>query len=121
VPGRLDVGAMRRGAKALIGEHDFSSFCRRSDGSMLRRIRSIVIRVAPEERLAIRITADSFCHQMVRSLVGLLIDVGRGKRAQADVARALKARDRAAAGPVAPAKALTLVSVGYARSPFAAR
>jgi tRNA pseudouridine38-40 synthase len=117
-PGRLDVASMRRAAKSLIGEHDFSSFCRRGDGSMVRRIRSITIRPAPEELLVVRLVADSFCHQMVRSIVGLLLDVGRGKRAEGDVARALKARDRAAAGPVAPAKGLTLIEVGYRKSPF---
>ena len=117
-PGRLNVGSMRRAAKALIGEHDFSSFCRRSEGSMARRVRSITIRAPGSGELVIRVVADSFCHQMVRSIVGLLLDIGRGKRAQEDVAKALAARNRAAAGSVAPAKGLTLVEVGYARSPF---
>ena len=116
-PDHLDVGSMRRAAKALIGEHDFSSFCRRGEGSMTRRVRSIAIR--PDgDQLVLRVIADSFCHQMVRSMVGLLLDVGRGKREPADLARALAARDRAAAGPVAPAKGLVLVEVGYSRSPF---
>jgi tRNA pseudouridine38-40 synthase len=119
-PGDLDLASMRRAAKALVGEHDFSSFCRRGEGSMVRRIRSITIRSAGE-RLVVRLTADSFCHQMVRSIVGLLLEVGRGKRPASDTARALKAKDRAAAGPVAPAKGLSLIEVGYARSAFAAR
>ena len=87
---------------------------------MVRNLRSITFKRS-EDRLTIRVVADSFCHQMVRSIVGLLLDVGRGKRAPEDVAKALKARNRAAAGPVAPAKGLTLVEVGYARRPFRPR
>ena len=116
-PGPLNVGSMRRAARALIGEHDFSSFCRRGEGSMVRRLRSIAIR-SDGERLTVRVVADSFCHQMVRSIVGLLLDVGRGKRVPDDAGRALRAKDRSKAGPVAPAKGLTLIEVGYARSPF---
>jgi tRNA pseudouridine38-40 synthase len=117
-PGPLNVGSMRRAAKALIGEHDFSSFCRRGEGSMVRRVRSITIRTPEPERLVVRIVADSFCHQMVRSIVGLLLDVGRGKRLTEDAEKALLAKDRARAGPVAPAKGLVLVEVGYPRRPF---
>jgi tRNA pseudouridine38-40 synthase len=116
-PGLLDVAAMRRAAKALIGEHDFSSFCRRGEGSMVRHLRAITIRRGGDQ-LTIRMTADSFCHQMVRSIVGLLLDVGRGRRRAEEASRALEARDRAAAGPVAPAKGLMLVEVGYPRRPF---
>jgi len=117
-PGRLNVGSMRRAAKALIGEHDFSSFCRRGEGSMVRRVRSITIRAPEPGRLVIRVVADSFCHQMVRSIVGLMLEVGRGKRPSEDAGRALDARDRSAAGPVAPAKGLVLVEIGYPRAPF---
>jgi len=118
LPGPLDVRAMRSGAKAFVGEHDFSSFCRRGEGSLVRRVRSITVSTPAPERLVIRVVADSFCHQMVRSLVGLLLDIGRGKRHASDGRKALAARDRAAAGPVAPAKGLILRSVAYARSPF---
>jgi tRNA pseudouridine38-40 synthase len=117
-PGPLNVGSMRRAAKALIGEHDFSSFCRRGDTSMVRRVRSITIRAPQSGELVIRVVADSFCHQMVRSIVGLLLDIGRGKRVTKDVTVALRAKNRAAAGSIAPAKGLTLVEVGYERTPF---
>jgi tRNA pseudouridine38-40 synthase len=116
--GRLNVGSMRRAARALIGEHDFSSFCRRGKTSMVRRVRSITIRAPEPERLVIRVVADSFCHQMVRSIVGLLLDVGRGKRRAEDAAKALAARDRSKAGTVAPAKGLVLIDVGYRKNPF---
>ncbi len=121
VPGPLDLRAMRAAARALIGEHDFSSFCRRGEGSMVRRVRSITVAPQADGVLLVRVIADSFCHQMVRSIVGSLLDVGRGKRRPDDVVRALAARDRAAAGPVAPAKGLTLVEVGYSRRPFRMR
>jgi tRNA pseudouridine38-40 synthase len=118
VPEPLDLPAMRSAAKAFIGEHDFSSFCRRGEGSLVRRVRSITVSTPAPDRMVIRVVADSFCHQMVRSAVGLLLDVGRGKRVASDARKALLARDRAAAGPVAPAKGLILRSVVYARSPF---
>jgi tRNA pseudouridine38-40 synthase len=114
---RLDLKAMRAASRLLLGEHDFASFCRSGEGTSRRRLRSMAF-VAREERLVIRVAADSFCQQMVRSLVGTLVQVGEGVRAPDDVARVLEARDRADAGPVAPAKGLTLVSVGYSRDPF---
>ena len=117
IPEPLDLRAMRTAAKAFVGEHDFSSFCRRGDVSLVRRVRSITVSTPGPERLVIRVIADSFCHQMVRSLVGLLLDVGRGKRPASGARKALLARDRAAAGPVAPAKGLKLVTVRYGRAP----
>lgn len=118
VPERLDLRAMRAAAKAFIGEHDFSSFCRRGQGTLVRRVRSIALSTPAPERLVIRVVADSFCHQMVRSLVGLLLEVDRGRRPASEAGKALAARDRAAAGRVAPAKGLILRSVAYARRPF---
>jgi tRNA pseudouridine38-40 synthase len=120
-PERLDLRAMRAAAKAFIGEHDFSSFCRRGEGSLVRRVRSISIATPARGRLVIRVIADSFCHQMVRSLVGLLLEIGRGKRAIGDARKALAASDRAAAGPVTPAKGLSLVEVRYPRNLFGMR
>lgn len=115
LPGDLDLKAMRSAAKAFVGEHDFASFCRRGEGSMVRMVRSISFATPAPSRMVVRVIADSFCHQMVRSLVGLLLDIGRGKRPAGDAKRALRARDRAAAGPVAPAKGLVLKTVGYPR------
>ncbi|MGH2784774.1 MAG: tRNA pseudouridine(38-40) synthase TruA [Actinomycetota bacterium] len=118
VPGELDLAAMRSAAKAFVGERDFSSFCRRGEGSLVRRVRSIAFSAPAPGRLVIKVVADSFCHQMVRSLVGLLLEIGAGKRAPGDARRALAARDRGAAGPVAPAKGLVLRSVAYPRAPW---
>ena len=113
----LDVLAMRHAAKGFLGEHDFSSFCRRGEGSMVRRVKSITIKRAGDD-LIVRVVADSFCHQMVRSIVGFLLEVGRGKRDPDEVQMVLARRERAAAGPVAPAKGLALVEVGYSRRLF---
>jgi tRNA pseudouridine38-40 synthase len=112
------VQRMRAGARALVGEHDFSTFCRKAQGSLVRRLRRVAIVTAGDE-LTFRLEADSFCQQQVRSMVGLLLDVGRGKREPADVGVALAARDRAAAGQVAPARGLHLVRVEYKPDPFA--
>jgi tRNA pseudouridine38-40 synthase len=117
VPGPLSLSATRAAARALIGEHDFSSFCRRGEGSMVRRVRAITFTPRGDE-LIVKIKADSFCHQMVRSIVGLLLDVGVGKREPGDVGKALRAKHRNAAGPVAAARGLHLTDVAYVGSPF---
>ena len=112
VPDRLTLSAMRAASRALIGEHDFSSFCRRGEGSMVRRVRAITFTSRGDE-LIVKIKADSFCHQMVRSIVGLLLEVGAGKREPEDVGKALRAKHRNAAGSVAAARGLHLVQVAY--------
>lgn len=118
VRGPLQVTRMRQGARALIGEHDFSAFCRRGPGSLVRHVRTIRI-VPAGEALTFKVSADSFCHQQVRSMVGLLLDVGAGKRGPEDVRAALASKDRARAGSVAPARGLHLMRVAYRPDPFA--
>jgi tRNA pseudouridine38-40 synthase len=122
VRGHLDVAAMNAAGRELLGEHDFSSFCRRpkpADGhdepSLVRHLRVAHWEPAaePEGLLRFEITASSFCHQMVRSIVGTLVDVGLGRREPASMQPTLDARDRAAAGRIAPPTGLTLWSVDY--------
>jgi tRNA pseudouridine38-40 synthase len=109
----LDIEAMRKAAGALLGEHDFSSFGRVEEGrSPVRRVESIDVE-QHDEVVILRITANSFIQQMVRSIVGTLAKVGEGKVHPEDVDSILAAKDRAAAGPVAPAHALFLVAVSY--------
>jgi tRNA pseudouridine38-40 synthase len=125
VPDTLDVEAMNLGADRLLGEHDFTSFCRRpkvADDRPAKSLVRIVHRAVwvredhddlPRARLRFEIAATSFCHQMVRSVVGTLVDVGRGRRTPESIPVTLAALDRAAAGPVAPPTGLVLWHVGY--------
>ncbi len=121
VAGSLDVGAMDRAAADVVGEHDFASFCRRPKPAPGRAEPSLVRRVHEARWLAVdggpllrfEIRASSFCHQMVRSLVGTTVDVGCGRRAAATMAEVVAARDRGAAGRVAPPAGLVLWEVGY--------
>jgi len=129
VADELDLDAMKTASLSLLGEHDFASFCRppkdRRDEPLVRRLVqvdwSVVSRGAgwdgdpsPDgDVLRFSITAAAFCQQMVRSIVGTLVDVGRGKLKIEDVASILAAKDRAVAGQVAPPHGLCLWAVGY--------
>lgn len=111
IPTPLDVAAIDKGAQGLVGEHDFASFCRAdSSGGTVRRVLQAECRVETGLTL-IEIRANAFCHQMVRSIVGLLVDVGLGKRS--DVGAVLAARDRSRVPNLAPARGLLLWEVGY--------
>ena len=122
----LDLDTMNAAAASLLGEHDFASFCRRPkvaegrpEKSLIRIVQQLewhrvdLPDIEPSPMLRLEIAASSFCHQMVRSIVGTLVDVGRGRRTVESVAEALAARDRSAAGVVAPPTGLTLWRVGY--------
>lgn len=145
VRARLDLGAMEKATYPLLGEHDFTSFCRRpkrapgrgpvagagggeTRASLVRRVieahwsRSVPEVLCPTAALpepgllCFDIEASSFCHQMVRSVVSILVDVGVGRRKAQDVARVLEARDRSVAAPPAPPYGLYLWRVSYDRS-----
>lgn len=110
----LDDADMNRAAAILVGEHDFSSFQTQptdNDDPVCRLKRLAVIREG--HRLRIEAYADRFLKQMVRSLVGTLVDVGLGKRSPEAVKPILDARDRSLAGRTAPPNGLFLVRVDY--------
>jgi tRNA pseudouridine38-40 synthase len=112
--GHLDVGEMRRAAKALVGAHDFSAFTVMHT-EIEDRVRTLK-RLDLDQRedcLTLMAEADGFLRYMVRTIVGTLIEVGRGRRAASSMAEVLLSLDRAIAGPTAPAVGLTLVRVGY--------
>jgi tRNA pseudouridine38-40 synthase len=113
-PGRLALGPMREAARHLVGEHDFSSFCRHpgEDRSSVRKVRRLSIS-RRGDLVEIRAEANAFLHQMVRSLVGTLVDVGESRIEPGSMPRILAARDRAAAGRLTPARGLTLEKVRY--------
>lgn len=115
-PGPLSVTAMRLGARSLIGEHDFSSFCRLpgSGRSTVRRLKQASVR-REGELMVFRFRADSFLHQMVRAMVGTLVLVGDGHLAPEEIASLLAAKSRAGTGNLAPAWGLTLERVIYGK------
>jgi tRNA pseudouridine38-40 synthase len=111
----LDLVRMRLAADPFLGEHDFTSFCRKGpEGTTLvRRVLSSEWRDNGDGVLVYEIRATAFCWQMVRSIVGTLVDVGIGKLTPGDILAILRARDRAAAGRVAPPHGLCLWAVEF--------
>jgi tRNA pseudouridine38-40 synthase len=113
----LHLARMRLACDPLIGEHDFSSFCRRPKGdgevSLVRRVLDARWTDDGDGLLRFDIEATAFCHQMVRSIVGTLVDVGRGRLRAGQVKGILAARDRGAAGEPAPPHGLSLEEVVY--------
>ena len=108
---------MRREAKSLIGRHDFSAFkssCGRDDKG-INCVRTVKrLRISEKNGLIdIEIEADGFLYNMVRNIVGTLIEVGRGRFPSGCARGILKSRDRRAAGPTAPSKGLCLLRVHY--------
>lgn len=113
----LDLPAMEEATQSIIGEHDWSSFCRKpsdDQASMVRVVRAARWVDVGEGLLRFDIEASAFCHQMVRSLVGTLVAVGRGKLRGEDVALIIEARDRSKAASPAPPHGLCLWEVLYA-------
>ncbi len=118
VPQRLDGSAMRSAAAHLVGRHDFVSFQAAGSerGTTVRTIESLVLSETPHERfhfIEIEITADGFLYNMVRNIVGTLVQVGQGKHPPQWLPSVLAAKDRSAAGITAPARGLFLVRVDY--------
>jgi tRNA pseudouridine38-40 synthase len=116
VPWSLDRDVLGLSCDPVIGEHDFASFCRRvKDGpsSTVRRVHSARWRDLEEGVLRFEIEAAAFCHQMVRSLVSTMVDMGRGRGRAGGMAALLRAADRSLAGQVAPAHGLCLWEVVY--------
>jgi tRNA pseudouridine38-40 synthase len=115
-PRPLSVPRMREAARPLVGEHDFAAFCRsRGGATTTRRLRSVTVRRV-RGLVEVRMVADAFCWQMVRSVVGHLLQVGDGRRDPASTAALLAGRDRLRVGTVASAHGLVLESVTYPRA-----
>ena len=116
----LDLNAMNHAAAHLVGEHDFSSFCKRvkvpegePEKSMTRRVLEAGWREGDDDIVEFWVQATAFCHQMVRSFVGTLVDVGMGKFDPDAIPEILAAQNRTAAGQVAPPHGLTFWEVRY--------
>ncbi len=113
MPEPLDLAAMEQAAGLLVGEHDFSAFCGNAKikKSTVRFLRSVEIQRQGEE-VVLLFTGNGFLHNMVRILVGTLVEVGRGQR-QPDSIPALFGGKRADAGFLAPPQGLCLQEVVY--------
>ena len=114
LPMALEAAAMHAAAQVLVGRHDFSSFRAATCQALspLKTLDELGVSRAGEE-IVVQAAARSFLHHQVRAMVGSLKLVGEGKWGRADLEQALAARDRAAAGPTAPACGLYLVRVDY--------
>jgi tRNA pseudouridine38-40 synthase len=118
VAGPLDLAAMRAAGAHLVGEHDFRSFATSTlrpgaPASTVRTIRRLDLE-REGDLVRIEIAANGFLHHMVRTIASGLVECGLGRRAPGEVAAVLAARDRSAAGSIAPALGLCLAGVRYA-------
>lgn len=106
----LDEEKMQRGAKYLVGEHDFKSFCATASvaETTVRTLYDLTVRREGEE-VMIRVCGSGFLYNMVRIIAGTLMEIGRGNMEPEKMQEILEAKDRTAAGPTAPACGLTLV------------
>ncbi len=117
----LDLAAMQSACADLPGEHDFTSFCRlpkvdddHPPPSMVRIVHEADWqRIDGSPLLRFEIRASAYCHQMVRSIVGTLVDIGQGRIRADAIPDILAAKDRSRAGRVAPPDGLVLWDVGY--------
>ena len=109
-----DVEAMRRAAADLVGEHDFAAFCGnpRMKKSTVRTVDSILIEQR-KDRITFTFHGNGFLQNMVRILVGTLLEIGRGYWPSEKAAEILASRDRKQAGPTAPPEGLCLMKVDY--------
>jgi tRNA pseudouridine38-40 synthase len=114
VRGTVDVAAVDAAARPLLGLHDFAAFCRAREGATtVRELQRLdVVRLA-DGRVEIGVRADAFCHSMVRSLVGALVEVGTGRRDAAWLAELVDSDERCGEVPVMPPGGLVLEEVGY--------
>lgn len=114
IPYELDLKLMRSDARALVGRHNFKSFCASGSGAKttVRTIKRLLVRRS-SGILTIDIEADGFLYNMVRNIVGTLVEIGRGKIKKGSLCKILKAKNRTLAGPTAPARGLFLVRVEY--------
>jgi tRNA pseudouridine38-40 synthase len=121
VPEPLDLGALRLACDPIIGEHDFSSFCRVPkripDASLVRLVHDARWHDLGDGLLRFDIDASSFCQQMVRALVGTMVPMGAGRRRAGEMAAILRARTRVGCERLAPAQGLCLWDVAYAGDP----
>ncbi|MHC4949663.1 MAG: tRNA pseudouridine(38-40) synthase TruA [Planctomycetota bacterium] len=113
-PGSLDVDKMAAAAKFLVGKHDFKSFASAAD-QRESSVRTITLCQVEQngDIIKISVQADGFLYNMVRNIVGTLVEIGRGRWEPGYINDILEAKDRNAAGPIAPACGLCLMEIFY--------
>jgi len=115
IPQKLNLTEMKKATRSLIGEHDFSAF--RTVGSPTRTTVRRVIRAewkrGRDGLIRFEIEANGFLKQMVRSIIGTLVEIGKGRMKAAEIRKVLNSKDRKEAGPTAPAQGLFLKEVKY--------
>lgn len=110
----LDITAMNQLGEALLGLHDFASFCRAREGATtIRELQEFSWSKDHDGVLVARVRGDAFCHSMVRSLVGAAVAVGRGALTVEDVVQARQERERTSLWKTLAAHGLTLCEVVY--------
>jgi len=114
LPAKLDTTAMAQAAAVLVGKKDFKSFAAAAD----RRQTSVrtIFRCdidRNDDWVSIDVEGDSFLYNMVRNIVGTLVEVGSGRQKPEKINEILKAKNRTAAGPIAPAEGLCLIRIKY--------
>lgn len=114
IPYKLDLDMVKREAKCLVGRHDFKSFqaADKKERSSIRTIKKLEVK-RKKDVIEVEIEADGFLYNMVRNIVGTLIEIGRGRFKAGSMKKILKAKNRDLAGPTAPAKGLCLAEVKY--------
>ncbi|MFN8136509.1 MAG: tRNA pseudouridine(38-40) synthase TruA [Propionicimonas sp.] len=114
VRGEVDVDRLNEAGAGLLGLHDFAAFCRAREGATtIRELQVLHAARTGDGRVEIGVRADAFCHSMVRSLVGALVEVGTGRRDGDWLHGLLEAPGRAGDVPVMAARGLVLEEVGY--------
>lgn len=111
---QLDVELMQQAADALLGEHDFTSFCsaKTEKENKVRTLYDFTVRREGQD-VVIRVTGSGFLYNMVRILAGTLMKVGQGAMKPEQIPGVLEAKDRTKAGPTLPPEGLTLVEIKY--------
>lgn len=113
---KLDLCAMREGAEHIVGTHDFACF-QAAGGTpretTVRTIFDLQVLKQSEDTIWIEVTGDGFLYNMVRIIVGTLVEIGQGRRTAASVAETIASRDRRNAGHTAPAEGLYLKEIYY--------
>ncbi len=114
MPAKLDIAAMNEAAKELVGMKDFKSFATADDKreDSVRTIFRCNVTVE-NDWIYINVEGDSFLYNMVRNIVGTLVEVGFGRWKPEKMSEILQAKDRKAAGPIAPAAGLCLMRIEY--------